>query len=49
VITSILTETGACVAVVTRNCESTSPADVLGVITDREVAVAVRSTARLME
>ena len=42
-------ETGARVAVVTRKRESTSPGDVLGVITDREVAAAVRSTARLME
>jgi CIC family chloride channel protein len=42
-------ETGARVAVVTRSRESTSPGDVLGVITDREVAAAVRSTARLME
>jgi hypothetical protein len=41
-------ETGARVAVVTRN-RSTHPGDLLGVITDREVATAVRSTARLME
>ena len=44
-----INETGARVAVVTRNRESTGPDDVLGVITDREVAAAVRSTARLME
>jgi hypothetical protein len=42
-------ETGARVALVARSRQSTSPGDILGVITDREVAAAVRSTARLME
>jgi CIC family chloride channel protein len=42
-------ETGARVALVAKSRESTNPRDILGVITDREVAAAVRSTAHLME
>ena len=37
------------VALVAKSRESSSARDILGVITDREVAAAVRSTARLME
>ncbi len=42
-------QSGARVALVTRSRESSSPRDLLGVITDAEIAAVARSTARLME
>src|SRR5262249_8945192 len=49
VVLRTIERTGARVALVMATRDSTSPRDLLGVITDREIAAEARATAHLME
>jgi CIC family chloride channel protein len=44
-----MTQAGAAVALVSTSRASSSPRDLVGVITDREISASTRSTAHLME